>query len=184
MNKRGGAIFWISAVLVLMLIVALFIYFALFKTNNSSVYSGQILKNPVFNLTDEQAVVAFDEGFVFYLLYSIKAYNLHNPPLSSNYPKIEIDVGGEIFSATVKKGVISVSSGGILNKDIIIKTTKEEAVKMMRDKGYVTKSFNDGLSAIELIADKTTLFAKGYLNMYNELTGKSVTGNLIRMYTG
>ncbi len=125
----------------------------------------------------------FDESFVFYFLYDLKAYNLHNPPLSSNYPKIEVDVEGEIFSSSVKKGIILVSSIQMLNKDIILKTTKEEIVKMMQDKEYVTQSFNDGKSSIEFIAGKSVLFAKGYLNLYNNLIGKSVTGNLIRIAT-
>ena len=73
-------------------------------------------------MTDEQAVVEFDEDFVFYLLYSIKAYNLHNPPLSSNYPKMEVDVGGDIFSASVKKGLIEVERGGIEEEDVVIRS--------------------------------------------------------------
>jgi hypothetical protein len=163
--------------------VFLFLYLALFNSNNEGVYNGRVIENPVLSLSDEQALLNFDESFVFYLLYNMKAYNLHNPPLSSDYPKIEIDVGGEIFSANVKKGLISVSDVQILNKDLIIKTTKEEAVKMMRDKNYVSQSFGDGKSIIELVASKTMLFAKGYLNLYNEIIGKSVTGNLIRIAT-
>ena len=183
MDKKGAWVFWVSIVLAVMLVVIIFLYFALFKSNNEGVYEGMDIVNPVLGLSDEQAVLDFNESFVFYLLYSIKAYNLHNPPLSSDYPKIEMDVGGEVFGATVKKGIISVSENLIFDKDVIIRTTKEEAVKMMRDKNYVTQSFNDEKSEIELVADKTTLFAKGYLNMYTELTGKSITGNLIRIAT-
>ena len=181
MSKRGSAVLWISAVLALLLVLSIFLYFALFKPNNSAAYSN--LKNPVDGLNDSQAVAVFDESFVYYLLASIKAYNLHNIPLSSSYPRMEIDVAGEIFNANVKKGVISVSRGEITNEDVVIRTTKDEAVKMLRDREYVTKSFNDRKSNIDLIADKTTLFAKGYLNMYNELTGKSVTGDIIRIST-
>lgn len=183
MNKRGAWWLWVSIVLVLLLIVVAFLYFVLFKANNESVYVGKQIVNPVNNLTDEQAIVAFDESFVFYLLYEIKAYNLHNPPLSSSNPVMEIEVGEQVFNAVVKKGVIEVGRGSVANNDVIIRTTAEEAVKMLRDRGYVTRSFNDGLSTIDLLASKTTLFAKGYLNLYNELTGKSITGNLIRIWT-
>ena len=154
---------------------------ALFKSNNEGIYKG-LVKNPILNLTDEQAVMFFDESFVFYLLHSIKAYDLHNPPLSSDYPRIEINVVDEVYSAVVVKGLINVTRGQIANEDIVIKTTKEEAVKMLRDKNYVTKSFNEGFSTIELVAGKTTLFTKGYLNLYDELMGKSITGNLIRIF--
>jgi hypothetical protein len=182
MNKRGW-ILWVSIALVVVLIGAAFLYFALFNRDNSSVYSGGNIKNPAEGLSNEEAVLAFNESFVFYLLYEIKAYNLHNPPFSSDVPRIEVDVGEDVFGATVDNGIITVTKGRIAKRDIIITTTKSEAVKMLRDKNYVVQSFNDKMSSIELVADKTTLFAKGYLAMYNELTGKSVTGNIVRIFT-
>lgn len=181
MNKRGKWILWLSIILIIILVIALFFYFTLFRPR-SSVYDEQEVENPASGMSSEQAIAAFNESFVFYLLYNIKAYNLHNPPLSSDAPRIEIYVGEDVFNAIVEKGEIKVSKGGILEEDIIIRTTKEEAVAMMNDKNYVTKSFNDGKSTIELIAGKTTLFAKGYLNLYNELTGNSITGNVMRIY--
>jgi hypothetical protein len=183
MNRKGAWVFWISIILVIFLIAFLFLYLALFNSNNKGVYSGRVIENPVLSFSDEQAISEFNENFVFYLLYDMKAYNLHNPPLSSDYPRIEINVGGEIFSASVKGGEIFVSDVQILDKDIVIRTTKEEAVKMMRDENYVSQSFNDGKSSIELAASKTSLFAKGYLNFYNGIIGKSITGNLIRIAT-
>jgi len=181
MEKTGKWTLWASILLVVILIIAAFFWFILFKPNKT-VYRGHTIINPAVNLTMEEAIMKFDENFVFYLLYSIDAYNLHNPPLSKDMPKMEIVVGDDIFNAVVNNGVISVGKGRIDNEDIVIKTTKEEAVKMIKDVNYVTKSFNDGKSSIELVASKTTLFAKGYLNIYNELTGKSITGNVIRMY--
>ncbi len=180
MDKRGWIV-WVSIALVVVLIGSAFFYFALFNRDNSSVYSSYNLKNPIGNLSDEEAVLAFDESFVFYLLYEIKAYNLHNPPFSSDIPRIEINVGDDVFGATVDRGIINVTKGRIAKRDIIITTTKSEAVKMLRDKSYVVKSFNDKMSSIELVADRTTLFAKGYLGMYSELTGNSITGNVIRI---
>lgn len=181
MEKRGSWVFWISISLVVMLIIAAFFWFILFKPNKT-VYHGDAITNPIANLTMEEAIMKFDESFVFYLLYSIEAYNLHNPPLSKDIPRMEIVVGEDIFNAVVNAGAINVGRGHISKKDIVIRTTKEEAVKMIKDINYVTQSFNDGKSSIELVAPKTTLFAKGYLNLYNRLTGKSVTGNVIRIY--
>lgn len=184
MNKRGAWWLWVSIGLAVFLIIVAFLYFALFRQDNSGLYSQVQIKNPAAGMSSAEAIAAFDESFVSYLLYAIKAYNLHNPPLSSDYPKLEIRVEDQTYGASVIKGIINVSKGAMADKDVIIKTTKEEAVKMMGDRNYVTKSFNDGKSTIELVASKTTLFAKGYLGMYTELTGKSVTGNLIRISTG
>ena len=186
MNKRGSKYFIVSVVLVVVLIVAAFLYYALYRPNNSGYYDDKqrqgLLKNPVEGLTDSEASAEFDETFVYYLLYSIKAYNLHNPPLSGNKPKILLKVGDDVYSAEISDGLIDVYKKSIENPDIKITTTKEEAVKMLRQQEYVTASFQNGGSSIEMLAAKSTLFGKGYLTLYNELTGKSVTGNVIRIY--
>ena len=190
MEKRGSwkiIFFIIGIVLVLILIVGMFFYFALAGPDYTVDYENQVtlgqIKNPAAGLTKEQAEARFDESFVFYLLVNIKAYNLHNPPLSSDTPKMEIKVGEDIYNAEVVSGKISVKSGELNNKDVVIVTSKEEALKMMNDSSYVQQSFEQSLSSIELVADETTLFSKGYLTIYNELTGKGVTGSVIKLYS-
>ena len=133
---------------------------------------GSRLVNPAEGLSLEEAIAKFDDKFVYYLLYNIKAYRLHNPPLSSNEPKIEIFVDEEAYSAIINDGRININNGNIEDKDIILRTTKEEAIKMMNDKNYVSQSFSQDFSSIELISSKLELFSKGYLDIYNELGGK------------
>ena len=181
MNKRGSWIYWVSLSSVMLLILAAFLYFALFKPNNNA---GQEVINPISGLSIDEAVNAFDESFVLYLLYSMKANNLHNPPLSSDVPRMEIVVDGETYNAVVKNGEIIVTGGHIGGEDVVIRTTKEESVKMMQDRNYITESFRGGKSSIELVAGKTKLFSKGYLTLYNEIMGKSITGNVVRIYVG
>lgn len=179
-NKKGRWYLWVSIVLVIILIVMAFYYFALYKPSHRS---PVVVQNPIIGMNSTQAVDNFNESYVLYLLASIKAYNLHNPPLSSDKPKIEVLVGSEAFNAVVNNGNIIVSRGNIDGKDAIITTTREEIVKMIENKDYVRESFASGNSGIELVAGKTLLFAKGYLNLYTEVTGKSITGNIIRIYT-
>ncbi len=187
MSNRGGWILWASIGLIVLLVIGIFLYFSLYHKDYSSKYSdklssGQIV-NPVSGLSMEQAVQQFNESFVYYLLYSINAYNLHNPPLSSDTPKIEIYVDSDVYNAEISNGEIYVAKGEISTEDIIIKTTKEEAVNMLQDKKYISQSFSSGNSQIQLVASKVTLFGKGYLSLYNQLTGKGITGNVIRIYT-
>ncbi len=186
MNKRGSWVLWVSIGILIVLIVGIFLYFALWKPNYDKVYAAKVysgaLFNPVGNLSNEEALLKFDESFVYYLLYEIKAYNLHNPPLSGNKPKIGFFIGEDPYNAVINNGDILVSKGVIDSKDAIITTTKEEAIKMLRDKEYIKTSFSSGTSKIELIASKSILFAKGYLNLYSELTGKGVTGNVVKIY--
>jgi hypothetical protein len=190
MNKRGKWAIILGIILLVILILLIFFYYALYSPRNEIKYSAQGsnssgggLVNPVIGISNEQAVSEFNESFVYYLLYSIKAYNLHNPPLSSSKPIIQIYVSNDPYYAIIDKGAINVNKGTSDKKDIIIRTTKEEAVKMLQSKEYVATSFESGTSSIELVESKSLLFGKGYLNLYTQLTGKSVTGNVINIYT-
>lgn len=181
MNKRGSKWIIASIAVVILLIIGMFLYMSLFKPRDNSGKAD--LKNPAAYLTIDQTITQFNEDFVYYLLASIKAYNLHNPPLSSDKPRINILVGEDNYSALIDDGRIIVQTGVLDNPDIKISTSKYEAAMMVKYPDSVKKSFEEGKSNIDLIAGKATLFSKGYLNMYNEITGKSVTGNVIKIYT-
>ncbi len=157
MRKISKIILIAVIVLLVILIAILAVFFPSPKQASSNTVT---LQNPVLSLPDSQAVELFDESFIKYLLYSINADELHNPPLSDDTPKIEIQVSGEIYSAEIKENSISI-------------TTKQEAVKMLRDSKYIPESFNLGLSSTTIVAGKPTLLAKGYLKIYNQLSGDS-----------
>ena len=185
MNMRGishGLLVGFGVVLVLVLIVAMFFYFSLAGPNYDSVYQGKNLQDPTSGLSQEQAEAKFDESFVYYFLYSVKAYNLHNPPLSSNEPKMEFIVGDDVYNVIIDKGDIVVEKGSLDERDAVIRTNAKEAVKMIKDINYIKESFGNGDSSIELTASKSELFSKGYLSLYTEITGQSLSGNVIRMY--
>ena len=182
MNKRGNWALLVSIGFLILLVIALFLYFALFKQNNEKLYETRSIVNPVGDLSLEEAVNSFNESFVYYFLYEIKAYNLHNPPLSSKKPKINFVIDDKRYNAIIMKGNIVVSSGNLDNSDIVIKMSAEEAVKIIKSKEYIQESFSSGRSEIVLVVSKSELFAKGYLNLYNEITGKDITGNVIRIY--
>jgi len=157
-----------NVVIIVLLIAAIVlaaVSFGLFKNPRQTI----TLENPARGLTMEQAVEQFDEDFVIFLLYAIGANELHNPPFSSNRPQIQFYIGEDAYAATVEKGGIGVGKGVIDDHDIIIRTSKEEAVKMVMDSGYVIESFNSGGSSVELVAGKPELLLKGYLGLYDKL---------------
>lgn len=178
--KKGGIflkIFLVAFIIVLLLVaIALLSYIFLIRgEDRSQKYgsmeaSGQII-NPLSKLSQEQAIAQFNESFVYYLLYKIKAYNLHNPPASSDTPKLELKIEQDVYNAEVIKGEIIVSKGEIMNEDVLITTSKKEAIQMLKDKSYIVSSFSKGLSGVEPKAKETTLFLKGYLQLYEDLTG-------------
>mgnify|MGYP001602201403 CR=1 FL=1 len=163
---------WLIALIVFLIFIigAGFIIY-LFYTDGDSQYTLRI-ENPVLGLSDEDAVNAFNESFVLYLLASIGAGNLHNAPFSSAFPTLEIVVSDVHYNAVVEDGRIKVDRGDVPDEDIRIISSAGEAVKMMRDKNFIENSFRSGASQIELVAGKAELFAKGYLQIYRELTGK------------
>ena len=110
--------------------------------------------------------------FVIFLLYTIGANELHNIPFTSNEPRIEFYIDEDVYTSIIMNGVVGVGKGIGDEKDIIIRTSKMEAIKMLRNGDYVTESFANGGSSIELVAGKVTLFAKGYLSLYTGLTGE------------
>lgn len=131
------------------------------------------LKNPISGLSDEQAEKNFDETYIRYLLYAIGLDKLKSTPLSGETPKIEIQVSEETYNAEIIKGNIKIEKGEIEGEDIIIRTTEQEIIKSMREKTYLTSSFKNGLTSIQLITAKTELLAKGYLNIYNQLSSSA-----------
>lgn len=173
-NKRRSnklIVFIIVFLLVLALAGVGGIYYILFKnkTNSSNISGGKVLVNPARGLSLEEAVIKFDESFVYYLLASIKAYNLHEALFSSDLPKIIISLGDDVYYGKIVDGKIIVGKGGIEDADIIIYSSKEEVIRIMQDKNYVKQSFSEGLSKIELKSDKLELYSKGYLDLYEEM---------------
>ncbi len=127
------------------------------------------IKKLIESSTDEQIAEQFDERFVVYLLRNINAQELHNLPLTSNYPRLELIFGDKVFNANVIDGKIYVDNGEIENEDVVIFTNMEEAIKMVRDSRYVAESFKQGRSGLKPVANKPELLGKGYLELYSSL---------------
>ena len=115
MNKKAmstGNIIAIVLIIILFIVIGTLLIIIFKNKSPDNPYSGTGYKiiNPVLNLSTEEAIEQFDESFIFYVLYSIKAYNLHPPPLSSDKPKIEFHIGDDtIYNAIIDEGSIIVS---------------------------------------------------------------------------
>jgi hypothetical protein len=100
---------------------------------------------------------------------SLKLSSLHNPPFSSDTPKIQVYLSGTSYSIEVISGKVSVKQSEIQNPDLIIRTNMEEAEKMYYDKSYIKQSFTSGKSGVEIVAGKVTLLLKGYDKIYSAI---------------
>ena len=65
MNRRGNWVLLVSIGFVILLVIALFLYFALFEQNSEKLYEIRSVVNPVGDLSLEEAVNLFNESFVY-----------------------------------------------------------------------------------------------------------------------
>ena len=186
MNKRGTKWLGLGILLTLLLIAGMFFYIAFTAPTYDRTYQEKedagFITNPLSGLTISEAVKEFDDSSVYYLLISLKAYNLHSASERSDLPELDIVIDGTIYHAIIAGGKIIVKKEAGEKRDIIITTTQEEAIKMIQNEKYIPQSFNAGLSTIEQVADKSTLLFKGYYTFETHITGTSITGNVIRSY--
>jgi len=127
--------------------------------------------------------IVIDESYISYILNELGAFKLSNPPLSSDTPKIETQVGELIFNSEIVNGNIITEKGYVENEDIRIITTREEVINALQStnlKIYIQGSVASGKTTLVLISSYKTLFYKGYLNLYKDITGQSFTGAIIR----
>ncbi len=175
--------FIIGIVALMVVIVGIFFYFVTAAPSQPE----EVLENPTQGLTEEQTKMNFDDSYVKYLIYAIGGWKLHNPPLSDDTPKIKVVLEGdnEVYFSEIINGKIKVGKEDVGKEDMIITTTKQEIIDMITSldmRGYVKKSVASGKTTLELKASYTALFSKGYLNIYKEITGKSFTGSVIRIF--
>ena len=147
---------------------------------------GTEVQNPIVNLNEEETVLQFDESYIDYLVFAIGGWKLHNPPLSSKTPKIEIILdNNEIYVSEIIDGEIMTEKKQIDDEDLLILTTKDKVIDIISSgdmENAVKGAVNEGTLTLELKAGYTTLLGKGYLAIYKDLTGETFTGSVIRIF--
>lgn len=175
--------FVLGIVFLVLVLAGMFFYFVTASPNKPR--AGTEVQNPIKDLTIEQAILQFNGEYIRYLVFAIGGWKLHNPPLSDETPKIKVIVDNEVFISEIVNGEIKTEKKETENEDMIIRTTKQEIVNSIKSsdmKNYIKQSIQDGKTSLELKAGYTTLFSKGYLNLYQDITGKSFTGSVVRIF--
>jgi len=123
-----------------------------------------------------QGIIEFDENYINYILAALGVGNLHKSIIYGN-PFIEFSLDNEVWSSELVKGALNTQKQVIDNEDLKVKISKEEAVRALLSPDinqFMKDSVADGGTQIEMVAGKTELFTKGYLDMYSQLTGEVV----------
>ena len=114
------------------------------------------------------------KDYINFILVALGTGYLRKSIIGGN-PLIEFDLEGEVWSSEIIKGMPNSVLGGTDKEDLRISISKEEAVKGILSENreeFMRDSYLAGRTDFEMVAGKTELFAKGYLDMYNALTGK------------
>ena len=166
------------AVLIMLLLIAIASLIYLF--NNSFRSNDQLIitknnkrlemANPIVKVDDKEALSSFNNSYVFFWLYRMKADSLHPSISDQDPPRIEIFIEGINYTASIINEYIVLSEIKKSNPDILIETTKDEIIKMLRKQGYVSESFISKKSNITLYSEIPTLASKGYNQFIAELT--------------
>ena len=166
----------LGILLIAVLFIIAFLYYSLAKPG----YEKQEISQP--NMTEETVI---EESHISYILNELGAYNLHNPSLSSETPKINVKVDDDWYGSEVREGKITTKKSAFDEADLVFYTSSEELKNAIKGniKEYMTSSISSGKTSLELKASYSTLFSKGYLSLYQELTGKSLTGSIVRIFS-
>ena len=83
-----------------------------------------------------------------------------------------------MWFSEIKGGVPNSQRGTTDNEDLRVIISKEEAVQAILAEDveqFMKQSVDEGRTVLELVAGKVELFSKGYLDMYNALTGEEAS---------
>lgn len=174
----------------ILVILSLFFVWGYFFGGGGDIVNRIVLENPLKNIVFantndvgevdrpaviKQAVIEFDSEFINYLLVALGVRHLKKSFIGEN-PKIKFVLGDEVWSSEIINGMINTKLIDIEEEDLKISISKEEAVEALLSSNveeFMKESVNNGNTKIELVAGKIELFNKGYLKMYNELTGEN-----------
>ena len=195
-DKRGLIKFLVF--IILLLVIAIFIIgaylFSISKNKNSQNQSQNpsVIENPlnaiIISNTDsqgnvnsdkvvEEGVKEFNLSYINFIVIGLGISKLHKSSLGYGNPMIQVELGDDVWSSEIINSELITKHEGITEPDIKIKLSKEEAVKALLSKDikqFMKDSVSSERTKVEMIAGKTELFSKGYLDLYDSLAGKVV----------
>lgn len=137
--------------------------------NNGTFMAGNSSK--IKNISIDDIEVGSD--FISYLLNELGAWQLRANPLTGEKPRVNFVVGDKVFGGVIDSG-IEVSEGGVEDPDLTIHSNKVDIVRAMLSNEPVEifrESYVEGRSSAEIEKSEAELFAKGYLGLYDSLSG-------------
>ncbi|MBT4135550.1 hypothetical protein HOD75_03285 [archaeon] len=124
----------------------------------------------------EQATLEFNGEYINYIIIALGAGNLHKSYTGYGNPIIELNIDGEVWTSEISNSLVT-SKTSSEKEDLRISLTRREAIEAILSpdiKSFMKTSVINGNTQIEMVAGKVELASKGYLAMYNGITGEDV----------
>ncbi|MDD5012206.1 MAG: hypothetical protein PHQ66_00975 [Candidatus Nanoarchaeia archaeon] len=101
------------------------------------------------------------------LINGLQLQDIHEVPFADKTPKIQLYITEDIYFVNayyieIVKGDVIIHDGESDKEDIIIRTTRDEIMKMVENNDYAEESFLSGRTEIEEVGEDFVLFSKGY----------------------
>lgn len=179
----------IIKIFIVLIILIVIITAVIFFKSLSKSQKKQIIENPLKEIIQantnaegkinkdkiiEQGVKNFNEDYIDYILISSGVNELHKSIIGHENPSIELVINNEIWSAEISDGNLITKKSSIENEDFKVYISKEQIIGAILSENpakFLKKSFLDGSIKAEIIASKTEIISKGYLGMYQRLSG-------------
>lgn len=146
--------------ILILFVSILLISFIFFPVNDNKDYTG------VYSEHAQRVVIES-------LVTSLKLYQVHEIPYLGITPKIQIYIREDLYFVNsyyleIISGKVMIKDGEAAEKDIIIRTTKEEVEKIINDNNYMKESLSSGKTIVEKATSDFVLFTKGYPDIFIE----------------
>ena len=120
----------------------------------------------------ENEIPQINETEITYLIHALGGDNLHKPPFTDNYPQIEVSTSQKLFTSYIVDGEIQTYLGKSPDPDLQIRLNRDTLINIINSndaKAATKDAISKQLVGVTIISDKTELFLKGYLELYDTL---------------
>jgi len=151
----------IIIIVVALVIVGLVAYFVLFSPTATK-----------SNIEKPTGLIV-NETHVAWLINELGSYKLHNNRVNGEIPEIEI-ICSKTYNAVINNGFPTVKEGSAINPDVRITTTDQYILELLNTTNILQNAYQmqkDGKLAIGMLKPQEDLALKGYIALYNEMTG-------------
>lgn len=160
----------IATIIISIVILLSSLYIRFNATEISAYVVSENMQKPV--IVYENNLPIIKEEDITYLIYALDGEKLNKQPFTDNYPQIEISVSDKLFTSYVVDGEIQTYLGKAPDPDLQIRLQDSTLIKILSSpdpKIALKEAINSSLVGVTLYSDKTELFLKGYLEIYDTL---------------